>query len=77
MDGDKADVVPVVENAFVGLMLPRGHHDIILKYVAPGRYVGRNISIATGLVLCVVSAKFSSGTRCRTINYRYKGFRPL
>lgn len=53
VDGDMTAVLPIVEGAFVGLDLSKGHHDIVLEYVAPGRYAGRNVTIITIIALLV------------------------
>ncbi len=47
VDSKKVDVIPIVEDAFVGLELGKGHHNIVLKYVAPGKYVGMCITFLT------------------------------
>ncbi len=51
VDGKKTEIKPLVENAFVGVPLDEGKHDVELKYIAPGRYCGKYISIATLLML--------------------------
>ena len=58
VDGVKTEVIPIVEETFVGLKLSEGKHSIILEYVAPGMYVGRCVSIVT-IVLMVFKAYVS------------------
>ena len=51
VDGIKEEVVPLVEDAFVGAKLSRGRHDIILSYEPPGRRTGMYLSIGTFFVI--------------------------
>ena len=47
VDGVKTDVIKLVEGAFVGIKLKPGYHNIVLEYIAPGKYAGRYITLAT------------------------------
>ncbi|MBQ7587983.1 MAG: YfhO family protein [Lachnospiraceae bacterium] len=51
VDGVKTNVVPLVEDAFVGIELSQGDHDIILEYIAPGMYAGRWVTLGTVFLL--------------------------
>lgn len=54
VDGQKQEKIPVVENAFIGIRLSQGEHEIVLKYEAPGAQLGLSVSVicmAISLVL--------------------------
>lgn len=53
IDGAQTQVDSLVENAFVGLKLTDGHHDIVFKYTAPGMYLGRFITIVAAVLIMV------------------------
>ncbi len=51
IDGAESDIIPLVEEAFLGLELTKGSHEIVLEYIAPGMYAGRCVTIGTVLLL--------------------------
>lgn len=65
-DGEKIETIATVENAFLGAMLPEGHHDIELKYTARFAKEGSIISITALILLAAIAViklilKLSSG----------------
>ena len=45
VDGCRVDITPIIEDAFIGIKLDEGKHDIILEYIPPLRNVAFIISI--------------------------------
>ena len=56
VDGNKTDVLDIVEGAFVGVELTEGQHEVVLQYVAPGMYAGRYVTIATLVILFLLTS---------------------
>ncbi len=53
VDGQKAEVIPLVEGAFTGVRITPGHHDIVLDYKAPMKNAGC-ISFFAGIFLLIL-----------------------
>lgn len=53
IDGKKVDIVPLLEEAFIGLELSEGEHQVALKFIAPWSRIGRYLSI-TGVIFLVL-----------------------
>ena len=53
VDGQKAEVIPLVEGAFTGVRVTPGHHDIVLDYKAPMKNAGC-ISFFAGIILLIL-----------------------
>lgn len=53
VDGQKAEVIPLVEGAFTGVRVTPGHHDIVLDYKAPMKNAGC-ISFFAGILLLIL-----------------------
>ncbi len=45
VNGNIEEIIPIVEDTFIGLKLAQGNNEIVLEYDAPGRHTGRYISI--------------------------------
>lgn len=54
VDGKETEAVPLLENAFLGVELERGSHEVEMRYEAPGKTVGETISAAT--LISILSA---------------------
>lgn len=54
VDGKECEVLPIINEAFVGIDLTSGVHEIELKYVTPGLYLGIAITcLGVIMLLCV------------------------
>ena len=68
VDGKETSIIPLIEDAFIGIDIIRGHHEIELKYTAPGMLAGRIISIACAVILLLIGCiykKTQSETSCQ------------
>lgn len=54
VDGYETEVLPIVENTFVGVKLISGFHNIVLEYRAPGKNIGQIISIVTLAIVFIL-----------------------
>ncbi len=55
VDGEEVSVIPIVEDALCGLELAEGKHNIIFKYVPPGKTAGLLITFVTLIWMLIVS----------------------
>ena len=54
VDGREEDTIPILDNAFIGINLSEGYHEIEFKYYLPGLRLGFIISII-GVLLAFLS----------------------
>lgn len=69
VDGMTTEIFPLVENAFCGIVLTPGEHDIVFKYCPQGYQFGKTISIASAILYCFFLLKY---TLKRKKKYRHK-----
>ncbi len=60
VDGEKTQIIKLIDDAFIGIELKKGEHDIVFQYHVPGFNTGLIISIVS-IILFVIF--------CMTINF--------